>query len=265
MTLGERRASWSTVSTDYAEGVQVYDRIGVGYSAARPQDPSIFAQVLDALGDAETVVNIGAGTGNYEPVDRPVLAIEPNSVMRSQRTSTAPTLAAFAEALPVADRSFDAALAMFTIHHWTDRDAGIVEMGRVSRRQIALVYEPEISAASFWLSEYFPTLRPAPPYPHPTAQWVGNFLNVREVRPLMVPGDCIDGFAGCYWKRPHRYLDADVQAGMSVLAKMDPDDRRLGSERLASALESGQWDERHGHLRSLDEIDAGYRLVVCEW
>lgn len=245
--------------------MQVYDRIGVGYAAARPQDPSIFAQVLAAVGDARSVVNVGAGTGNYEPVDRPVVAVEPNSVMRNQRGSSAPLVAAFAETLPFADRSFDTALAMFTIHHWTDRDAGLVEMGRVSRRQVALVYDPHVAAAAFWLSDYFPALRPDPPYPHPTADWMAQHLNLREVRPLMVPGDCIDGFAGCYWKRPHRYLDDDVQAGMSVLAKMDPELRRVGSQRLAHAIDSGEWDERHGHLRSLDEFDAGYRLAICEW
>lgn len=245
--------------------VQVYDRIGVGYGRARRQDPAIFGQVLAALGDAKSVVNIGAGTGNYEPVDRVVVAVEPNSVMRGQRTSPAPLVAAFAEALPLTDRSFDAALAMFTIHHWPDRDAGIAEMGRVSHRQVALVYDAEISAGAFWLSEYFPSLRPEPPYPHPNADWIGQHLNLREVRTMMVPGDCTDGFAGCYWKRPHRYLDDDVQAGMSVLAKMDPADRLAGSQRLAAALDSGEWDDRHGHLRSLDEFDAGYRLAICEW
>ena len=115
------------------------------------------------------------------------------------------------------------------------------------------------------IRDSFPTLRPEPPYPHPTAEWVGNYLTVREVRTMMVPGDCTDGFAGCYWSRPERYLDAEVQGGMSILANMDPMDLRVGSERLAHAVRSGEWDDRHGHLRSLDEFDAGYRLVVCEW
>jgi len=243
--------------------VQTYDEIGVGYALARRADPVIFEQVMDLLGDTQDVVNIGAGTGNYEPTDRSVVAVEPYSVMRSQRQSPAPVVAAFAENLPFADKSFETGLAMFTIHHWPDRDQGITELGRVSNNQVVLVYEPLVAAAAFWLSDYFTDLRPEPPYPHPTADWLAHHLTVEEVRTMYVPANCTDGFAGCYWNRPDRYLDEQVQAGMSVLAKLSDEARAAGSKRLASELASGQWDDKYGHLRDLDRYDAGYRLARC--
>lgn len=242
---------------------QLYDRIGVGYSDARTPDPYIAAQVFDALGDASTVINIGAGTGNYEPTDRHVLAVEPNAVMIGQRTSAAPVVQAFAERLPIADASFDAALAMFTIHHWPDRDAGLREMGRVSRRQVALVYDSSVTS-TFWLADYFDGLVSERSMSNPSAAWMNEVVNVQEERPMMVPSTCTDGFAGCYWNRPERYLDRTVQAGMSVLARLPDDVRQRGTQRLRAALETGEWDRRLGHLRELDEFDIGYRLVISE-
>ena len=242
---------------------QLYDTIGVGYAQARRADPHVFRQVLDALGDAERVVNVGAGTGNYEPVDRYVVAVEPNAVMAAQRSIDAPVLRAFAESLPLADNSFDAALAMFTIHHWPDRNAGLAELGRVARRQVALVYDEAVTR-SFWLGEYFPSLRGPSHSGHPSSEWMTTTLDLVDVRPLMVPANCTDGFAGCYWNRPHRYLEPQVQAGMSVLARLSTEERRNCTTALAAEIESGAWDAKHGHLRDLDELDIGYRLVICQ-
>ena len=239
---------------------QLYDRIGVGYAEARRHDPAIAAQVLDALGDAQRIVNIGAGTGNHEPADRFVVAVEPNAVMVAQRTSPVPVVRAFAENLPLANDSFDAALAMFTIHHWPDREAGLAEMARVSRRQVSLVYDWTTSA-DFWLLDYFVDI-PRPSAVDPSAEWIAEHLGVKEVRPLMVPADCIDGFTGCYWRRPERYLDAQVQAGMSTLARLSEQSRAEGSQRLRDDLESGAWHERYGHLLELDQYDVGYRLAI---
>ncbi len=241
---------------------QLYDRIGHGYASARQADPHIARQVRDALGDVTSVLNVGAGTGNYEPTDVSLIAVDANSVMISQRSSPAPVVQSFAEFLPFADNSFDAALAMFTIHHWTDRNAGIRELGRVSRRQVALVYDSSMTR-SFWLAKYFDALAVEPAVANPSALWIDGHLQLIEERVMTVPANCTDGFAGCYWNRPERYLDPVVQAGMSVLARLPEADRVNGSNKLADALESGDWDRQYGHLRELDEFDMGYRLVIC--
>lgn len=242
---------------------QLYDTIGPGYAAARRPDQRILQQVLDALGDAHSVINVGAGTGNYEPTDRPVLAVEPSLAMLRQRSTDVPVVQAFAEALPVPDASFDASLAMFTIHHWTDREAGLAELRRVARRQVSLIYDTTVSA-SFWMLEYFPELRTAPWEENaPSAEWMGLHLDLQESRPLLVPADCTDGFSGAYWNRPEQYCDPAVQAGMSTLARLPEDTLRAGTGRLQAALDSGAWDAAHGHLRDQEWFDIGYRLAIC--
>ena len=246
-----------------ANGGRLYDRIGVGYQTTRVADGRIADQVNDALGDARSVIDVGAGTGNYEPVDRPVVAVEPTSTMIDQRTSAVPTVRAVAERLPFTDASFDAALAMFTLHHWTDRRAGLRELGRVSGRQVILVYDTDVTAR-LWLLDYFPELRLATwEADAPTPDDVAEVLGVVEARPLLVPIDCTDGFTGAYWGRPEAYLEPTVQAGMSTLARLPEPVRRAGTARLRAALDSGTWDDRHGHLRTMATHDLGYRLAIC--
>jgi len=241
-----------------------YQTIGRGYARSRRTDPRIARHLHAALGEARRVVNVGAGTGSYEPHDREVVALEPSSVMIGQRSAdAAPVVQGVAEHLPFPTGAFDAALAVLTVHHWHDRAAGLAELQRVAPRQVLLVFEPAFTA-TLWMLEYWPealaleTERQAP-----TVADLEADLRVETVDVVPVPRDCIDGFGGAFWARPERYLDPEVQAGMSSLALLSPADRERGRARLAAALDSGAWDARFGGLRDQDEIDLGYRLVVA--
>lgn len=242
-----------------------YDRIGMSYTRTRRTDPRVAAQINAALGDARTIVNIGAGTGSYEPADRGVVAVEPSPTMIAQRAAgAAPALRAYAESLPFRDNTFDAALAIFTVHHWSDTRRGLLEIARVARRQVILSYDA-IVEDNFWLVEdYFPEIGALDNDNREyTSEAIARVVDVTQVEPVLVPSDCIDGFAACYWNRPEAYIDPDVQAGISGIARLDPEVRERGTEQLRADLKSGAWDARHGHLRALTELDVGYRLVVA--
>ena len=242
-----------------------YDRIGTSYTRTRRTDPHVAAQINRALGDASRIVNVGAGTGSYEPSDREVVAVEPSPTMYRQRPpGAAPVVRASAEALPFADASFDAALAIFTVHHWADTGRGLRELRRVAARQVVLSYDA-IVEQDFWLvQDYFPEMAALDAASSGyTSREVARVLDVRSVEPVMVPADCIDGFAACFWNRPEAYTDPDVQAGISGLARLDADVRARGTEHLRADLASGTWDARFGHLRALTELDVGYRLIIA--
>ena len=243
-----------------------YDRIGTSYTRTRRTDPRIAARINAGLGDARTIVNIGAGTGSYEPADREVIAVEPSPTMIAQRPAgAAPALRAYAEALPFRDRTFDAALAIFTVHHWSDTRRGLLELARVARRQVFLSYDG-IVEEDFWLVEdYFPEIGALDNANRDyTSEAIARVLDVHRVDPMLVPADCIDGFMACYWNRPEAYVDPDVQAGISGIARLDPAVRARGTEQLRADLASGAWDARHGDLRALTELDVGYRIIVAE-
>jgi len=241
-----------------------YERIGRGYATARPEDPRVAARVRDALGPARRVVNVGAGTGNYEPPDLDVVAVEPSEVMIAQRAGRpAPAVRGVAEALPFPTGAFEAALAFLTVHHWTDLAQGVAELQRVARRQVVFLFESSVTAG-FWAIEYFPEALAVPTERDaPGVDRLRALLDVREVRPVPVPLDCTDGFGAAFYGRPEAYLDPTVQAGMSWLAVLPPAVRARGTARLAADLESGAWDRRLGHLRRLPELDVGYRLVIA--
>ncbi len=243
---------------------EVYDRIGRSYNRTRRADPRIAAQIADGLGGARTVVNVGAGTGSYEPTDRDVVAVDPSAEMLRQRAAgSAPAVRGVAEALPFADEQFDAALAVLTVHHWTDAAAGLRELRRVSSRQVVFFYEP-LQTHGFWGLEYFPEAKELPSELAPPDEvLLRTHLEVREVQTLLVPDDCVDGFGAAFWSRPEAYLDPEVQAGMSWLALLPSAARARGTARLRDELASGEWDRRHGHLRGERELDAGYRLAVA--
>ena len=244
---------------------QRYDRIGTSYTRTRRTEPRIAARLHAALGTGRRIVNVGAGTGNYEPADREVIAVEPSPTMIAQRPAgAAPVVRAFAEALPFPDESFDASLAVFTVHHWPDAERGLRELRRVARRQVFLSFDSGFDV-SFWLvTDYFPEITALDTeQTSQSAAEIARVLDVYHVEPVPVPADCVDGFAACYWNRPEAYIDPDVQAGISCLAMLDPDVIARGTQQLRADLASGAWDERHGYLRGLDEFDVGYQLVVA--
>lgn len=243
----------------------VYDTIGQGYARQRRADPRIGARLLAALGDAQSVLNVGAGAGSYEPADRQVIAVEPSEVMVAQRPrGAAPAIRARAEALPFPAQAFDAVMGVLTLHHWADRAGGLSECARVARRRVVLLtWDP--AADAFWLPrDYLPAFAAADRRQFPAmtayAEAFGATAQV-EVAAVPVPRDCVDGFLGAFWARPAAYLDPGVRAGISSFARPGADE---GLARLRADLASGAWHARHGHLLGADALDLGYRLVVAE-
>ena len=237
-----------------------YDTLGEGYARQRRPDPRIAAAITDAFGDATSVINVGAGTGSYEPADRGVLAVEPSALMIAQRPSgSAPCVQGSAEALSAPDDTFDAAMAILTLHHWRDWRGGLAEMRRVARQRI-VVLTFDTGAAEFWLTrDYFPEILARDRQIMPTLQALAEALGPFEATPLMVPHDCIDGFLGACWRRPQVYLDPVARRSMSPFAAIDAEP---GLERLADDLASGAWQARNADILGLDVLDVGYRLLV---
>jgi len=247
-----------------------YDRIGVGYTKARRTDPRIAAKIVEALGNARSVLNVGAGTGSYEPTDREVTAVEPSTEMISQRPiGTAPVVQASAEALPFEDDSFDAAMAIISDHHWRDRPAGLREMARVARLRVLLVNADPSLALEFWLTrDYLPGFADLIPerYRH-KGQWreeLEGFLGEVDMQPVPVPHDCLDGFYQAYWRRPSAYCDERVRHGISVFHRLHAGEVTDAMERLQRDLGDGSWNERNARLLDLPELDVGLRLVIAE-
>lgn len=238
----------------------LYDRIGTSYASLRKPDPRIARQINDALGEAQTVLNVGAGTGSYEPVDRAVTAVEPSiEMIRKRPPDAASVLQALAENLPFEDKAFDAAMAILTVHHWADQAAGLRELRRVTRGPIViLTFDP---AARPWLTDYLPELSALDEEAMPRMSDYARFLGDVEVRPVLVPHDCTDGFLYAYWRRPEAYLDPAIRAGSSSFWKLDNLEAGLG--RLADDLASGAWARRYAALLDADSYDAGYRLVIA--
>jgi SAM-dependent methyltransferase len=243
----------------------LYDRIGRGYATTRRTDPRLAAAIQDALGDARSVVNVGAGTGAYEPPGGRVVAVEPSREMIRQRPpGAAPAVRAVAEALPFADGAFDAALAVLTLHHWTDQACGLAELRRVARRRVVVLTWDPAAADRFWLTtDYLPEFVAIDLPRFPPLAELARVLGATDVRPVPIPADCIDGFLGAFWRRPEAYLDPAVRSGISSFSQVDPAAVARGVARLAADLASGAWETRHGPLRRQDALDLGYRLLVA--
>jgi SAM-dependent methyltransferase len=245
-------------------GAQLYDTIGAAYPLTRRTEPRIAARIWAALGDARTVLNVGAGTGSYEPSGRDVTAVEPSALMRAQRPAgAAPCVAAAAESLPFADQSFDAAMAVSTIHHWHDPIAGLREMRRVARRVVVFTHDDSDVGwlRRFWLTrDYLPEVSGLLAG-RPSVIELAGALGAR-MEPVLIPWDCADGFFEAYWRRPEAYLDENVRRGISVWARVGPEAEQRAVDSLRDDLASGRWAERNRELIDLDAAEVGLRLLV---
>jgi len=244
-------------------GRHLFDEIGGSYGTYRRPDPRFAAAIQRALGDAPSVVNVGAGAGSYEPADRAVVAVEPSLAMiRQRRPGGPPVVQASATELPFRAGAFAASLAVLTIHHWPDRWEGLRELKRVARRRIVIVtWDP--AWPGFWLTdEYFPAVMAIDRQIFPTIKELQRALGRIEIQPMPVPHDCTDGFLGAYWRRPQAYLDAGVRGAISTLTKLGSA-LEPGLERLRRDLADGIWQRRHAHLLTEPMLDLGYRLVIA--
>jgi SAM-dependent methyltransferase len=241
----------------------VYDTIGRGYVAHRRADPRWESIIHAHLGAARLVVNVGAGSGSYEPSDMQVLAIEPSGVMVSQRgPKTSPVVRATASALPLPSNCADVAMAILTVHHWDNWAAGLDELCRVARRRLVLGIDFDVHG-SFWLLEdYLPEVGVTTRAIAPGADAIAAAIGATSVVPLLVPIDMEDGVLGAYWRRPEAYLEEAVRATCSGLALADPAVIERGVAALAADLERGLWHERHADLFERDTLDLGYRLLI---
>jgi SAM-dependent methyltransferase len=236
-----------------------YDVIGVNYAELRQPDPRLARLITDALGPARTVLNVGAGAGSYEPAGRSVTAVEPSGEMiRKRSPSAAQAIQAEAGTLPFADQSFDASMAILTIHHWPDKEAGLREMRRVTRGPIVLLtFDPSHRP---WLTDYLPELAALDAAQMPSLSDYEGWLGPVRITPVLIPHDCKDGFLYAYWRRPAAYLDPHIRSGSSSFWAIGK--AEAGLQRLKLDLESGAWEQRYAHLLDCHEYDAGYRLVV---
>ncbi len=240
----------------------LYDRIGIDYANLRRPDPRIAARIWAALRDAQSVLNVGAGAGSYEPDGRDVTALEPSAEMIAQRPAgSAPCVQGVAEELPFEDDAFDAVMAVLTVHHWSDQARGMAEMRRVSRGPIVLLtYDPAFRG--FWLTDYLPELIAMDERQMPRMESYEAWLGAVEISDVPIPHDCADGFLCAYWRRPAAYLDAKLRAAISSFHALG--DVSVPMARLEADLQSGAWGERYGALMERNQLDCGYRLVVAE-
>jgi SAM-dependent methyltransferase len=238
----------------------LYDSIGINYAELRKPDPRIAKAVEQALGAARVILNVGAGTGSYEPSDRQLIAVDRSlGMIRKRRPAAARAIQASADELPFADGSFEASMAILTVHHWPDKEAGLREMRRVTRGPIVLLtFDPSHRP---WLTDYLPQLATLDEAQMPRMSDYERWLGTVRISPVLVPHDCTDGFLYAYWRRPSAYLDARIRSGSSSFWAIG-DAAGDGLGRLARDLETGEWQRRYRGLLGLEEYDAGYRLVI---
>lgn len=258
MTRRERMADGSAGDADYAT-------IGTVYRNYRVADPHIAALVCSALGDARTVLNIGAGTGSYEPIDRIVTAVEPSATMRSKRPLHLPTAVdACAERLPFPDRSFDAAMGTFTVHQWSDLAGGLAEVRRVTRGPVVFLTCDPARLSTYWLDEYAPEVIAVEASRYPSMSALADGLGgAMTVTPVPIPLDCTDGFNDAYYGRPEMLLDPAARLACSAWSFVEPAVVARFERDLARDLADGRWDAKFGHLRRQECFRGALMLVVA--
>lgn len=243
-----------------------YDQKGNRYAGHRRTDPHIATHVHTALGNAKTVLNVGAGAGSYEPADRYVLAIEPSAVMRAQRPAhLSPALIGTAENLPLDDKAVDASMAMVTIHHWADMEKGLLEMKRVTRQRILIMTFDGDALHEFWNIDYFPEVVAVEKLRYPAIDWITGILGGHcEVQKIPIPLDCVDGFQEAFYGRPEAFLDKGVRKAQSAWGFLSEEQQEMLVGRLAADLQSGTWDAKFGHLRSQPHFTGALRLITVD-
>jgi SAM-dependent methyltransferase len=253
----QRQADGSAGDVDYA-------RIGTTYSRYRQPEPRIAAHIHRALGDAHTVLNVGAGAGSYEPVDRDVTPVEPSASMRAQRPPhLAAAVDATADRLPFADDTFDAAMTTFSVHQWPDLAAGLTEMRRVTRGPLCVLTGDPALLRRFWLTDYAPEVIDTEARRYPTVTRITDALDgTTTVHAVPIPLDCVDGFNEAYYGRPEILLDADARRANSAWGFVEPGVHERFVAHLRRDLDDGTWDRRHGHLRTQPTFDGSLVLVV---
>lgn len=242
-----------------------YDKLGNKYSGYRQTDPRIAKYIHEALGSAKTILNVGAGAGSYEPSDRYVVAVEPSIVMRSQRNANnkVPAINAKGDNLPFDDNSFDAAMAIVTVHHWPDMDKGLKELRRVAKDQvIVMTFDPN-ELDNFWNSKYFPELIEVEKARYPTIDFIKKSLGGKcEVVPVPIPFDCVDGFQEAFYGRPEAFLEKDVRLSQSAWGFLPEGVEEKLVKALESDLKSGEWDKKYGHYRTEPTFTCALRLII---
>jgi ubiquinone/menaquinone biosynthesis C-methylase UbiE len=249
--------------TDGSAGDVDYSAIADGYRSYRRPDPRIEAAIWAALGDADTVLNVGAGAGSYEPADRRVIAVEPSASMRAQRPTDRPAIDAAAESLPFDDAMFDASMATFSVHQWTDVEAGLSEMRRVTRGPVVILSMDPTLVERFWLNDYAPEVMSTEASRYPPIDRLTTALGDHsEVAVVPISIDCTDGFNQAYYARQEQLLDSGARRANSAWSFVGPEVEARFVHDLAADLESGRWDARYGELRTQPTFDGALRLVV---
>lgn len=250
---------------DGSAGDVDYGEIGRSYSRFRQPDPTIAAQILTALGDAQTVLNVGAGAGSYEPTDRKVTAVEPSSSMRAQRPAhLGPAIDAVAEALPFSDQFFDASMASVTVHQWQDLEKGLAEMRRVTRGPVVVFAGDPQLMQDYWLNEYAPEVREIEARRFPSIERIAAGLGGQvEVQPVPIPLDCLDGFNEAYYGRPEALLDPEARLACSSWSLVPDAAVQRFVRTLSQDLSDKTWDHRYGHLRTQPFWDGPLRLLIA--